>query len=350
MFVPLCWFLAKEGLPDLPLAGGYGAYYTDYGFKEWLRAHSAYLQESQRLHILESPWMGISLDESTDRIHGKHLIIYATFLKNTTVVTEFLTLITVDRCDAASLTSAVVQYLTAIGVDLRKISGISTDGASVMTGKNNGVVVRLRMRIPHLASIHCIAHREALAARDAADAMPELCMVDDAVRAFAEHIGCSSVHYQKFQNLQQIFCQTNLQAQGIHAVRWLSRGEAVNRLLEVLPAAVVELNHLNQRFQQHQAHIVQQTRLRLEIRYSLRDLAGHFGAGEKMQLLEFIKNHQSLEKREMKAEGIDTDGTPVSFVYTMHEQPLPDHETDADVTACIEMSMRFVKAVDGELE
>ncbi|CAI7912729.1 unnamed protein product [Closterium sp. NIES-53] len=330
--------------------------------------------------------MGISLDESTDRVHGKHLIIYATFFKNTTVVTEFLTLITVDCRDAASLTSAVVQYLTAIGVDLQKISGISTDGASVMTGKNNGVVERLRMRIPHLASIHCIAHREALAARDAADAVPELCMVDDVVRAFAEHIGRSSVHYQIFQNLQQIFCHTYLEAQGIQAVRWLSRGEAVNRLLEVLLAADVvlkeynaelyevvtsfkfqwlirfladvlwELNHLNQWFQQRQidvtlvAHIVQQTRLRLESRYSLRDPAGHFGAGEKMQLPEFIKNHQSLEKREMKAEGVDADGTPVSFVYTMHERPLPDHKTDGDVTACVELLMRFVKAVDAELE
>ncbi|CAI7932840.1 unnamed protein product, partial [Closterium sp. NIES-54] len=151
-----------------------------------------------------------------------------------------------------------------------------------MTGKNNDVVARLRMRIPHLASIHCIAHREALVARDAADAVPELRMIDDVVRAFAEHIGCSIVHYQKFQNLQHIFCHMNLEAQGIHAVRWLSQGEAVNRLLEVLPAAVVvlkeykaelykvvtlfkfpwlirfladvlwELNHLNQRFQQRQ--------------------------------------------------------------------------------------------------
>ncbi|CAI7903560.1 unnamed protein product [Closterium sp. NIES-54] len=195
-----------------------------------------------------------------------------------------------------------------------------------------------------------------------------------------------NVHYQEFQNLQHIFCLTNLEAQGIYAVRWLSRGEAVNRLLEVLPAAVVvlkeyeaelyevvtsfkfqwlirfladmlwELNHLNQRFQQRHinvtlvAHIVQQTRLRLKTSYFLRDPAGHFGAGEKMQLPEFIKNHQSLEKKEMKAEGVGADDTPVSFVYIMHERPLPDHETDGDVTVCVELSLEFVKAVDAELE
>ncbi|CAI7826864.1 unnamed protein product [Closterium sp. NIES-54] len=172
----------------------------------------------------------------------------------------------------------------------------------------------------------------------------------------------------------------------MHCPRSAGINPAVNWLLEVLPAAVMvlkeykavlyevvtlfkfqwlirfladvlwELNHLNQRFQQRQinvtlvVHIVLKTRLRLETRYSLRDPAGHFGVGEKMQLPEFIKNHQLLEKREMKAEGVDAEGTPVSFDYTMHERPLHDHETDGDITACIELSLKFVKAVDAELK
>ncbi|CAI7742209.1 unnamed protein product [Closterium sp. NIES-54] len=172
----------------------------------------------------------------------------------------------------------------------------------------------------------------------------------------------------------------------MHCPRSAGINPAVNWLLEVLPAAVMvlkeykavlyevvtlfkfqwlirfladvlwELNHLNQRFQQRQinvtlvVHIVLKTRLRLETRYSLRDPAGHFGAGEKMQLPEFIKNHQLLEKREMKAEGVDAEGTPVSFDYTMHERPLHDHEMDGDITACIELSLKFVKAVDAELK
>ncbi|CAI5521769.1 unnamed protein product [Closterium sp. Naga37s-1] len=256
MFVPLCWFLAKEGLPDLPPGGGYGAYYTE----------------------------------------------------------------------------------------------------------------------------------EALAASDAAEEVPELLMIDDVVRAFADHIGRSSVDYAKFQELQRIFCQTNLEAQGIIDTRWLARGEAIQRLLDVLPAAIVvmkdykaalyevvtsfkfnwlirfladvlwELNCLNQRFQQRQvditlvAHIVQQTRMRLKTRYSLRDPAHHFGSGEKMQLPEFIKKHGAKDKREMKAEGVDGDGNPVTFEFTLHERPLPGHETDGDVTACVELSIKYVRAIDKELE
>ncbi|CAI7841556.1 unnamed protein product [Closterium sp. NIES-53] len=237
-----------------------------YGFRENLQAISTYLQELQRSHLLESPWIGLSVDESTDRIHGKHLIVYATYFRGTGVVNEFITLITVNRADAASLTSAVVQYLTGIGLDLQKISAISTDGASVMTGKNNGVVARLRMRIPHLASTHCVAHREALGASDAADVVPELYMVDDIIRGFADLISRSNVN------------------------------------------------------------------------------------GEKMTLNDFIQRHQKMDKREVKAEGVDSDGNPVKFSYTLHENPIEGQETDGDVTACFELLLNFVRAVDKELE
>ncbi|CAI5510184.1 unnamed protein product [Closterium sp. Naga37s-1] len=228
--------------------------------------------------------------------------------------------------------------------------------------------------------------REALAAKDAAEAVPELGMVDDVVRAFSEHIGRSSVDYTKFQNLQRVYCQTNLEAQGIHDVRWLSRGEAIQRFLDVLPAAIVvmkdykkdlyevvtsfkfhwvirfpadvlrELNQLNLRFQQRQvdvtlvAHLVQQTRMRLKTRYFDRSPGHFFGSGEKMQLPDFIKAHQKLDNREMKAEGVDADGNAVSFEFTLHERPLPGHETEGDVTACFELSLKFIRKVDEELE
>ncbi|CAI5493724.1 unnamed protein product [Closterium sp. Naga37s-1] len=279
------------------------------------------------------------------------------------------------------------------------------------------------IRLLHIALFVCKADApiamfvplccEALAASDAAEEVPELLMIDDVVRAFADHIGRSSVDYQKFQEMQRIFCQTNLEAQGISDTRGLARGEAIQRLLDVLPAAVVvlkdykaelyevvtsfkfhwlirfladvlwELNCLNQRFQQRQvsasvvvvyvvashhvhyltpchalvqvdvtlvAHIVQQIRLRLKTRFSLRDPSHHFGSGEKMQLPEFIQRHQAKDKREMKAEGVDGDGNPVKFEFTLHERPLPGHETDGDVTACVELLIKYVRAIDKELE
>ncbi|CAI5499314.1 unnamed protein product [Closterium sp. Naga37s-1] len=44
---------------------------------------------------------------------------------------------------------------------------------------------------------------------------------------------------QRFKYLQRIIYNTNLEVQGIHNVRWLSRGDAVKRLCKVLGAAIV---------------------------------------------------------------------------------------------------------------
>ncbi|CAI5491358.1 unnamed protein product [Closterium sp. Naga37s-1] len=234
-----------------------------------------------------------------------------------------------------------------------------------------------------------IKHRfesEWKAASDAADAVPELYMVDDVIRGFADLISRSNVKYEKFHNIQHVFCKTNLEAQGIHTIRWLSRGEAVRRFLEILPAAIVvlkeynndlyeiatsfkfqwllrlladvlwELNHLNQRFQQRQidvtlvSHLVDQTRMRMKNRYLNFSPDHQSGSGEKMTLNDFIQRHQKMDKREVKAEGVDSDGNPVKFSYTLHENPIEGQEPDGDVTACVELSLKFVRAVDKELE
>ncbi|CAI7736957.1 unnamed protein product [Closterium sp. NIES-53] len=174
------------------------------------------------------------------------MIVYLTFFKNRQIACEFFTLLTVERCDAGSLFEVLLNHLRSAAVDVSKIVGISTDGASVMTGKENGLVARLREHVPHLFSCHCIAQREALAVKDAAESNEDLGMVDKVVRTVATLLGISSVWSQRFKYLQRVIYQTNLEVQGIHTVRWLSRGDAVRRLCKVLGACIVllwEHNH-----------------------------------------------------------------------------------------------------------
>ncbi|CAI7772552.1 unnamed protein product [Closterium sp. NIES-53] len=202
-----------------------------------------------------------------------------------------------------------------------------------MVGSQTGLVARLRARIPHLAGFHCIAHREALAAKDAAEAYPDLDIVDHVVRSLAELLGRSGNFHLRFKELQEVLCETNLELQGIHSVRWLSRGLAVQRLADNLPAAVIllyendpkaylvvtslkfhfmlfffadvlkELNTLNLKFQRRQVdvtHVLQMvdnTRLTLRNRY-LSD-ADDFGDGSN-ELSAFLSKHASSEKREVK--------------------------------------------------
>ncbi|CAI7903808.1 unnamed protein product [Closterium sp. NIES-53] len=209
-----------------------------------------YLKSRQLKHIRDSPYLGIQLDESIDRRRGKHMIVYFTFMRDNAPVTEFFALLSVEQCDAASLTTVLLTHLESTGIDLQRLTGMSTDGASVMLGQHNGVTARLKVKVPHLVSSHCIAHREALAAKDAAAKHPDFSVVDKVVRAVAENLGRSCVNHARFQELQEVICETQLEVQGIKDVRWLSRGDAIQRLVKVFPAAVMVLHETNKKMYQ----------------------------------------------------------------------------------------------------
>ncbi|CAI7899917.1 unnamed protein product [Closterium sp. NIES-54] len=169
------------------------------------------------------------------------MIVYITFLRQWSVVTEFYANLSVDKCDASSPFLVLLTHLESNGVELAKISGISIDGASVMIGGKYGVVAPLRTRVPHLVSCHCIAHREALAAKDAATSIADLGIIDKVVRKVSDLLGRSSPKHSRFMQLQEVVTETNLEMQGMKDVRWLSRGDTIARLADVFPVVVLLL-------------------------------------------------------------------------------------------------------------
>ncbi|CAI7795033.1 unnamed protein product [Closterium sp. NIES-53] len=157
MYPRLVQFLAEEEFADIPRQSD-GVYITQYGFAETVKALTMFLHCEQMQHLHASPYFGISCDESTNRARGKHMIVFVTILKNHVVVTEFLSLLTINQSDASSLLAVLLQQLESIGIDWQKIVGISTDGPSIMVGSQTGLVMRLRVQIPILVGCHCIAH------------------------------------------------------------------------------------------------------------------------------------------------------------------------------------------------
>ncbi|CAI5523236.1 unnamed protein product [Closterium sp. Naga37s-1] len=91
---------------------------------------------------------------------------------------------------------------------------------------------------------HLPMETEALAAKDAAESLPEFGMVDSFIRWLSTYLGSSGPWHQRFLDLQEVFTQTNLELQGINDVRWLSRGDAVCRLLAVLSGVIVMVHEL----------------------------------------------------------------------------------------------------------
>ena len=74
--------------------------------------------------------------------------------------------------NADTITAHILKYLDDIKLDMKKIRGIGTDGASTMLGCRNGVVAQLKRIRPSAIGVHCAAHRLNLASSQAGDAVP----------------------------------------------------------------------------------------------------------------------------------------------------------------------------------
>lgn len=55
-----------------------------------------------------------------------------------------------QSANATTIKNMVMKQLNEIGLDVKKLSGLATDGCSMMTGKRNGVSAQLRRESPLL--------------------------------------------------------------------------------------------------------------------------------------------------------------------------------------------------------
>ncbi|CAI5521757.1 unnamed protein product [Closterium sp. Naga37s-1] len=226
--------------------------------------------------------------------------------------------------------------------------------------------------------------KEALAAKDAAEALPVFNMVDDLIRVVSDLLGRSGPKHQRFMDLQELFTETSLEVQGIHTVRWLSRGDALLRILAVWPAVIdflkefhsamfllatsyrfhffmyfladvlEQLNFLNKTFQQRQLDLVslhgqiKRTTSHIESRYV--DCGDDFGGGLSRWLSPFIERYGPGKEREVTAEGPDSDGRPSTLKFKLHEDKVKGYEGPCDHDACIEVCTDFAERIVGNLE
>ena len=178
----LC-FLVKHSLPHTSIFGPFLDFCILQGCEYLSSLHSAgnahYRSErtiQEFLHELgtavfstrlqESPYIALMADETTDIAMTKELILYVRFIPSATshccVRSIFLQ---VADGKAETITTSILELLTSLDISINKVMGFGSDGASVMVGRIAGVATEM-------VSIHCVAHRFALAVAPAGDAVP----------------------------------------------------------------------------------------------------------------------------------------------------------------------------------
>ena len=103
------------------------------------------------------------VDESTDVSHHGLMVLYLKFLMNGMFVVVFWRIIEVHEATALALFAIIKLAYEQDMIPKRLLLSFASDGATVMTGVDNGVAVLLRDRfMVFMVLCHCIAHRHAL--------------------------------------------------------------------------------------------------------------------------------------------------------------------------------------------
>lgn len=105
--------------------------------------------------------------------------------------------------------------------------GFGSDGASVMTGRLNGVGVQLAKLAQHVVLIHCMAHRLALVCVDAVKETPYLKDYSSKLGQLYAYFSCSSLRHEKLELIQDVMDDEKVRLKEPIAVRWLAMHNAV---------------------------------------------------------------------------------------------------------------------------
>ena len=81
----------------------------------------------------------------------------------------FLKIVELTNDCAETFEEALMSWLDKYSIPPSHLVGFGGDGASVMMSKHSGVAAWIKAKQPILTSIHCMAHRLALAASQAGD-------------------------------------------------------------------------------------------------------------------------------------------------------------------------------------
>ena len=201
----------------------------------------------KELNDSHTPFIGLILDETCDISIEKKLAIYARYVNSDTgsVNTSFLGNKRITNCTAVGIKDALCDFLKdkalVQGDDYSRIVGLGTDGAAVMTGRLNGLGVKLKQLNNILIQVHCVAHRLNLAASQASKDIDYLGQYRECINSIYKFYSNSSVRYDKLKEIQQLMHGKVKQVVEPSSVRWLSVEACVKMIFEYFDSLVMSL-------------------------------------------------------------------------------------------------------------
>ncbi|XP_071793337.1 zinc finger protein 862-like [Asterias amurensis] len=233
-FKPLLEFLRHLGVTEAQdlIKGGNARYDSPHIFNELLLSLSDSIKKNMTIALKNSPFVGIGVDESTDRSQEKHLVVVIRYIAvSGEVVTSFLQCVEVRDGTSKTLYSAVHKTLASYKVPIRKVVGLGTDGASAVASDINGLNGLITADNPYCIFVHCVCHRLNLAVSQASQKVKEMQALRMTIAAIYNFIQLSPKKLQMFKDIASLMDISTLTFKRLYEIRWLSMGQCVKSII-----------------------------------------------------------------------------------------------------------------------
>lgn len=221
--------------------GGNAKYTSQQNMFEFISVLSQCIEQKIQAELDQSRYVSLLCDETTDVSITKQLIIYIRYVLDGDIRVRYLKICDLKDGTAATIEEALLLVCQSVGINLSKVVGFGSDGASVMVGSRSGVATRLKSHNSVMLSIHCVAHRLALAAAQAADSVAYIKKFKRYLSQIFYYYHNSSVRSASLKSIQEVLDDPILKTKAAGDTRWLSHDRAVSTLRRILPAAIVHM-------------------------------------------------------------------------------------------------------------
>ena len=143
-------------------------------------------REKVSKNVAAADFVALISDGSTDSAVVEQEMVYVSFCTAGITSVKFLGSVATPKADSEGITESIKKAVDeAVGGSMpftdfaNKLVAMGTDGAAVMTGRNNGVVARVRRQwAPALLGVHCCAHRLELSIADVVKKHPQYAITE----------------------------------------------------------------------------------------------------------------------------------------------------------------------------
>lgn len=213
--------------------------YTSHEIQnEMLKVMALYILRDVATSIRNSSFYSILADETTDISNREQVVICLRWVDDDLDVHEdFIGLHKVDRIDAATIKTVILDVLMRMDLSLHKCRGQCYDGCSTMAGSKGGVATLLKEIEPRALYTHCYGHALNLACVDTIKQCRVLKDALDTTQEITKLVKLSPKRDARFQTIRDqnpIESSSGVSQKNIRLLcptRWTVRADAMKSIL-----------------------------------------------------------------------------------------------------------------------